>query len=405
MLADVHFNVRFATIAVGIWAAVSIPATLAAQDRDASSPRPARRAAEAEWQSAGGKSRDATQPETARRATERSDRLPSGSRSRESVEPNDDRDSQTAGADQVWRDYNLAPYTMRLTSAERPERAVVDWIMHETGQETWHGEDPAVLCTSRGRLRAFHRPEVQDQVAEIVDRFVRPIQSTVSVDVDIVVTTDLNWRNGLSHLLKPVAIGEDGQHIWFIAREDASLVRERLRAVRGATFLVERHVAASNGAPTFVETDRPVNYISSLELASGSYIGYQPVVSKLHEGLRFAFTPLWAGDGTHVDLNLKLTTRAVRKLHHAQSVAPLSTGNQTTTVQVPEVSATLLERTVRWPVNQSMLISAGLQPAGLSASRGGLRLTTPVQEMLILAEVDPPSLVRTTKRPGESDPR
>jgi hypothetical protein len=314
-------------------------------------------------------------------------------------------DTRSPASDQVWRDYNLTPYTMRLTSAEQPERAVVNWIINETGQETWHGEDPAVLCASRGRLRVFHRPEVQDEVAEIVERFVRPVHSTVSVEVDVIGTTDLNWRNGLSHILKPVAIGDDGQRVWFIAREDASLVRERLRSNRNATFLAERQVVAPNGAPTLVETDRPVNYISSLELASGPYIGYQPVVSRLHEGVRFAFTPLWASNGAHLDISLKLTTRGVRKLHHAQSVAPLSTGNQTTTVQVPEVSTTLLERTVRWPVDQSMLISAGIQPAGPGTSRGPLRLTTPTQEMLILAEMHQANGGLATRRGGESNHR
>ncbi len=374
MLASILFKPWSATLGFGLWLVLTaVPTGLAAQDHSAPQSRR--------------QSRRTSEP------------------SRHATELNSPIDGRSVAADSVWRDYSLAPYTMRLTSAEQPERAVVNWIMRETGQETWHGEDPAVLCASRGRLRVFHRPEVQDDVAEIVERFVRPVQFTVSVEVDVVATTDLDWRNGLSHLLKPVAMGDDGQHIWFIAREDASLVRERLRAQRNTTFLAERHVVAPNGAPTLVETNHPVNYISSLELASGPYIGYQPVVSRLHEGVRFAFTPLWTRDGGQVDLNLKLTTRGVRKLHHAQSVAPLSTGNQTTTVQVPEVSTTLLERTVRWPVNQSMLISAGLQPAGPSASRGALRLTTPVQEILILAEIHPPSVGLATKRASESNRR
>ena len=46
---------------------------------------------------------------------------------------------------QVWREYDITPYTARVTSTNRPERAIVDWILRETGYEAWHGEAAAVL--------------------------------------------------------------------------------------------------------------------------------------------------------------------------------------------------------------------------------------------------------------------
>ncbi len=29
---------------------------------------------------------------------------------------------------QVWRDYDITPYTLRVTSTNRPEQAIVDWV-------------------------------------------------------------------------------------------------------------------------------------------------------------------------------------------------------------------------------------------------------------------------------------
>src|SRR6478736_3875459 len=30
---------------------------------------------------------------------------------------------------QVWREYDITPYTLRVTSTNRPEQAIVDWIL------------------------------------------------------------------------------------------------------------------------------------------------------------------------------------------------------------------------------------------------------------------------------------
>ncbi|NLE37520.1 MAG: hypothetical protein GX621_05795, partial [Pirellulaceae bacterium] len=73
---------------------------------------------------------------------------------------------------QVWREYDISEYTLRVTSTERPEQAVVDWILRETGYEAWHGEPLAILSCSPRKLHAYHTPDMQAVVAGIVDRFV-----------------------------------------------------------------------------------------------------------------------------------------------------------------------------------------------------------------------------------------
>jgi hypothetical protein len=290
---------------------------------------------------------------------------------------------------QVWRDYNLAPYTNRLATLAHPEQAVVEWILRQTGPETWHGEDIAVLSATRGRLRVFHRGEVQDQVSEIVERFTRPVQAQVSLRVQFATTTDLNWRSGLIHLLKPVAYGSEGQQVWLIAPEDAALIRNRLPPDRSVAPL-SQHISAKNGQETAVESGRSVTYISGLDLAGGTYLAYQPVVGRLQEGIKLILIPLWTADGSALDVVVKLTTRAVQKLHHAQGAAPLSSGNQETVMQVPEAVATTFDQTLRWPTSQVLLISAGIQPQNLTARRGAFGFGATATEMLLLVEVAPP---------------
>ncbi len=306
-------------------------------------------------------------------------------------------DRAFAQSGQFWKEYSLTSYSSRLPTVSQPQQAVVDWIMNQTGPETWHGEVPAVLSATRARLRVFHTNEVQAQVAEIVERFTRPIQPQVLMRVQIFATTDLNWRSGLVHLLKPAAIGPDGQHVWLIAPEDASLVRNRLKLDRQPNA-ISKQIMAYNGQPTAIETGQPVNYISGLELASGLYMAYQPVVDRLNEGIKATFTPLWTTDATAVDIEFRVTSRVVKRLHYAQGVAPLSSGNQEAIVQVPEVSSTSFEQSLRWPATQVLLMSCGVQVGNVSAKRGPFSFSPSASELLILVELDPPASARAATR-------
>jgi hypothetical protein len=224
------------------------------------------------------------------------------------------------------------------------------------------------------------------------------VQFQVSMRVQMVNCTDLDWRSGLVHLLKPEAIGTEGQQVWLIALEDAALIRERLRINRQPGTVNEKQILGQIGQPSTIEACRGVNYISGLELTSGLYVAYQPVISRLNEGVQATFTPLWSTDGLGVDVDVKLTTHAVTKLHYAQSAAPLASGNQNAAIQVPEVAATSLEHSVNWPRSQVLLISAGVHPGTSGAKRAGLSFSTPPTEILILAEIDPPISNRSAAR-------
>ena len=42
-----------------------------------------------------------------------------------------------SNAGQKYRKYDLSPYTGHLNQVVRPEQAVVDWIIRETGSDAW----------------------------------------------------------------------------------------------------------------------------------------------------------------------------------------------------------------------------------------------------------------------------
>src|SRR5918993_4947003 len=73
---------------------------------------------------------------------------------------------------QIWREYDITPYTIRVESTEHPEQAIVDWILRETGYEAWHSTPVGLLSADRKILRVYHTPQMQTVVADIIDRFV-----------------------------------------------------------------------------------------------------------------------------------------------------------------------------------------------------------------------------------------
>ena len=80
---------------------------------------------------------------------------------------------------QVWREYDLRPHLTRVRGMENPQRAVIDWILRETGTDRWIGDTPGMISFEGDKLRVYHVPEVQDTVAQVIDRFVNPELSKV----------------------------------------------------------------------------------------------------------------------------------------------------------------------------------------------------------------------------------
>ncbi|MGC4007339.1 MAG: hypothetical protein QM811_31120 [Pirellulales bacterium] len=62
------------------------------------------------------------------------------------------------GQRQVWREYDLTPFTQRNPEILRPESVVVDWILRETGYEAWHGDVLSILSAMRRRCACITRP-------------------------------------------------------------------------------------------------------------------------------------------------------------------------------------------------------------------------------------------------------
>src|SRR5438105_13237175 len=71
---------------------------------------------------------------------------------------------------QVWREYDISPYTLRVRDVAKPEQAIIDWILRETGTEVWFSEPLGILNASSTTLRVYHTPAMHERVRGIVER-------------------------------------------------------------------------------------------------------------------------------------------------------------------------------------------------------------------------------------------
>ncbi len=107
---------------------------------------------------------------------------------------------------QVWREYDITPYTSRVTSTVKPEQAVVDWVLRETGHEVWHGTPLGILSADRRTLRVYHTPEIHAVVSDLVDRFVNSEAESHAFGIHVVTIGHPNWRAKAHRMLHPIAV-------------------------------------------------------------------------------------------------------------------------------------------------------------------------------------------------------
>jgi hypothetical protein len=89
-------------------------------------------------------------------------------------------------------------------------------------------------------------------------------------------------------------------------------------------------------------------------------------------------SPLLTFDGDTLDAAIDLTANTVKSLHRTRVIAPREIGPSEMTIDVPEVVESRLNQTVKgWPLGQTLLISAGIQPGILQSKAGFMNLRIP----------------------------
>ncbi|WP_152052972.1 hypothetical protein [Tautonia marina] len=280
-----------------------------------------------------------------------------------------------------WGIFNIAPYTALPHSRDtaKPETALVEWVFRHTGSEIWHSGDLAVLSATSKQLRAFHREEVIAKVNEVYKRFVDAWFDVLTLRVRIVAAIDPKWRLDVFSRLEPVRLGTQGrggpqgQQAWLV---DPSLTEQLMATMalsQSFRLVEERKEPIVNGQTLSLRTGLkdPITYRGGLDRSNTVQIGFEPTIDAIEEGVELRASPLLRDDGTSVDLAVDLRATVVKRKHLTRVIVPRQIGPAEMDLDVPEVAHSRLNQTIpKWPLDKTLLISAGILP-GIFMNKGG----------------------------------
>ena len=281
-------------------------------------------------------------------------------------------------AGQVWREYDIAPYTSKVQSVDNPQQALLDWILRETGTEMWFNQPLGILHATKSRLIVYHTPEIQSAVKDIVDRFVRTRGQLQSFNINLVTIGNPNWRAQAYPFLQTVDVASPGVEAWLVSKENAAQLfnqfknRPDFKEHSGGT------VKTHDGQSFVLEKTKPVPFVRSLRWLPGQFPGYEPLITTINEGYTVGLSPLLSLDNQSVEIAIKCDVDQVESLTPVR--VPIGGINNTVNnvdLNVPKVVSWRLHERIRWPADQVLLISSGVvanpQPEPPSGGFGPFR--------------------------------
>jgi hypothetical protein len=277
-----------------------------------------------------------------------------------------------------WARFSIGEYTALDPSGKSPQTAIIDWIFRRTTPAPWHGDKVAVLCASRTQLQAYNTPKYLQYVAETVERFTDAQADILKVRVRFIAAADSRWRYAVHQRLTPVVSGPQGQQAWHCSVADAEMVISQMQVWQGFKLLGDTNVDVLNGQTVKFEQVERRGFTGGVQRESAVGLGFQPKAGELTEGVILKFSPLLTYEGDAVEAAVELSTNLVRKLHPVKVLAPREVGPGELTLDVPEVSETRLNQPIKsWPLGQTLIISAGVQPGILMDKGGFLNMRIP----------------------------
>lgn len=265
----------------------------------------------------------------------------------------------TAG--QVWREYDISPYTSRITNHQHPQQAVVDWILKETGTELWFHYPMGILNATPHQLFVYHTPEIQNLVRQLVDRFVYTQGQVQKVELTLMTVENPNWRTSAYRMLQPIQTQSPGVEAWVLSKENAAMLQSQLTRRIDARLINSGSITNHDGQPFYLTNTKPTQYVAGLQWLASQVPSYQPQIASINEGYSITISCLSGIDGQSIEAIVKCEIDQLEKLTNVKIDVPGMYGNQERmTMQVPRVISWRLNERFRWSNDQVLLLSCGV---------------------------------------------
>lgn len=276
-------------------------------------------------------------------------------------------------AGQYWEEYDIKPYTKDLTSIDRPQQAVVDWILRETGTDPWFTEPFGFINADRNTIRVYHNEQMHQLVRGVQEKFVNGTTTPQLYGLRLMAIGNPNWRTRAMPLMRSVPTQSPGVNAFLVSKENNAIL---LSLMRGRTDFKELNavdVVVHNGQSQSIEQVRGRNYVRDFRPVEGTYPPYMPETGEIKEGYRLQISPLLGVDKQTVDLVIKCNIDQVERLANVNLDLPLATGQvYSAQINVPQIASWRLHERFRWPADQVLVLSCGVVAAPQGSSSGSL---------------------------------
>jgi hypothetical protein len=275
---------------------------------------------------------------------------------------------------QHWVEYDIRPYTQNLKNSERPQQAIIDWIVRETGTDVWFNEPMGILNADRSTLRVYHHANMQKTVAQIYERFVNGVTETQVYSLRLITVGNPSWRNKAFSLMRSAPAQSPGVQAWLMTKENGAIFMSQLRDRTDVREMHAVDLALTNGQSQALEQLRSRNYLREFQSnQTSAWPPYSPVSDEIKEGYRIQISPLMSLDGQSVDLMLKCEIDQVERLNGVMIDLPLHMAQpQSVQIDVPQLVSWRLHERFRWPSNQVLVLSCGVVAAPTSQTNNTL---------------------------------
>jgi hypothetical protein len=262
---------------------------------------------------------------------------------------------------QVWHEYDISAYTSRITNTKKPEQAIIDWILRETGYEAWHSDPLGVLSANNKTLRVYHTQEMQTVVSDLVDRFISGEAATQTFALRVITLDNPNWRTRAQPLLRPVPVQTPGVCAWLLAKEDAAVMLADLRRRSDFREHSSPYLMVNNGQSTVVSAMRARPYSRDVILRPDLPTGAELQSGQVEEGFSIDFSPLLSSDRQMIDATIRCDIDQVEKMIPIMLDVPAqNSARQRTKIEEPQMTHYRFHERFRWPVEHVLLIGMGM---------------------------------------------
>lgn len=286
---------------------------------------------------------------------------------------------------QIWKDYNISAYTQGVTNTSRPEQAILDAILRQTGHNVWCGTTPGMLSVTPHSVRVYHTPEIQEQVEAIVNQYLLSGNRTITWQFRVMTVSSPAWRAPASSFLRAAETQSPGSSAWILNLSDVPnlirILQERYNLQQVNSPVVTVH----NGQPATVNLTHPRQYVRGV-YPDPNGGGFRTANGLVESGCKLEFTPLVTGDDRIVDALVQVHIDNLERVYDTNlPMGPMRRGSPNSVkIQTPRIDQFRFQERFMWAADRALLISVGITPSpipernnvpGLSAL-GGDRVET-----------------------------